>query len=46
MGFGVIGRTADIVKGFGCRPDASDRPVMGAGVRKPDIGARLRDMWS
>jgi predicted ATPase len=23
------------VKGFGCRPDASDRPVMGAGVRKP-----------
>jgi hypothetical protein len=28
-------RMAEAVKGFGCRPGASDRPGIGAGVRKP-----------
>jgi len=31
----TVARVTALVKGFGCRPGASDRPGIGAGVRKP-----------
>jgi len=38
---GYVG-TAAIWNGFGCRPGASDRPGIGAGVRKPPMNRQSR----